>query len=262
MSSRFQPGSRALRCLIADDEAPARRRLRHLLGQLQGVDVTGEADNGLRTLEQVSALEPDLLLLDIQMPELDGLGVAGALTAIPNAPALVFVTAYDEHALAAFELAALDYLVKPVSLARLAAALARIQRLRSGAPPIGAASLAALEPLRRRAPRRLAVRSGARFIVFDPERVLALVSKDHYTTILLESDELLADEPLEQLGQRFDPQQFVRIHRSATVNLGALRELLHVGDRKYVAVLNDRAGTRLPISRERLGPLKTALGVM
>jgi two-component system, LytTR family, response regulator len=254
-------GAPLLRCLIADDEAPARLRLRHLLGQMQGVVVAGEADSGVRALEQVTALEPDLLLLDIQMPELDGLGVAGALGAVPNAPALIFVTAYDEHALAAFELAALDYLVKPVSLARLGASLARVQRLRVGAPPLGAASLAALEPLRREAPRRLAVRSGARFIVFDPARVLALVSKDHYTAILLESDELLADEPLEQLGQRFDPQQFVRIHRGAIVNLGALRELLHVGDRKYVAVLNDRDATRVPISRERLGALKAALGV-
>src|SRR4029453_9353445 len=103
-----------LRCFIADDELPARERLRRLLASVADATLVGEAGDGIDTLEKVGACSPDVLLLDIQMPELDGLAVASALAASPAGPAIIFVTAYDEHALAALEVAALDYLVKPV----------------------------------------------------------------------------------------------------------------------------------------------------
>jgi two-component system LytT family response regulator len=247
-----------IRCLLVDDEAPARQRLRRLLGRLADVEVVGEADGGAAALDRIAALEPDLVLLDIDMPELDGLDVAAALP--PGGPAIVFATAYDEHALRAFELAAVDYLVKPVSRERLAAALDKVRARR--APEVGpdlAGLLARLAP--ERAVRRMAVRCGARYLVFDPARVSAIVARDHYSAILVDGRELLADDPLDALGARLDPRQFLRVHRGAILNLAFLRELVHEGDRRYVAVLADPGATRLPISRERLPAVKAALGL-
>lgn len=107
----------------------------------------------------------------------------------------------------------------------------------------------------------MAVRCGAKLVVFDPSRAHALVARDHYSAILTDGGELLADDPLERLAQRFDPNLFLRIHRSAFINLALLRELVHEGDRRYVAVLSDAAATRIPVSRERLPALKAALGL-
>jgi DNA-binding LytR/AlgR family response regulator len=242
-----------LSCLIVDDEAPARQRMRRLLEANQGVTVVGEAENGLVALEEIARLRPQVVFLDIDMPELDGLGVAAALAA--PAPKIVFVTAYDEHALKAFELAAVDYLVKPVQKERLVTTL---DKLRAGAkgPELGAI----VGALGRR-PRRMAVRCGAKFVVFDPEQVCAIVSKDDYSAILVDDKELLADDSLDELARRLDSPQLLRVHRGAIVNLGFLRELVNEGDRRYVAVLADAAGTRVQVSRERLPALKAALGL-
>lgn len=248
-----------LRCFIAEDEAPARQRLKRLLSGVEGVSVVGEAADGVSALEQVSAVKPDLLLLDIQMPELDGLGVASALGS--NGPAIIFVTAYDEHALKAFELSAVDYLVKPVSRERLAAALSKARRMRGASQGVAPALEALTQRLEASRPRRMAVRCGAKYVVFDPAAVYGILSKDHYSAILLEGKELLADEPLAQLAKRFDTSQFVRVHRSAIINLACLRELVHEGDRRYAAVLTDSRATRITVSRERLPLLKAALGL-
>jgi two-component system LytT family response regulator len=248
-----------LRCFIADDEAPARQRLRRLLSELDDVSIVGEAADGVQTLEQVTAVTPDVIFLDIDMPELDGLGVAAALPA--GGPAVVFVTAYDRYALRAFELAAIDYLVKPVSRERLDAAVARARsRGRSGLDVAALSSqLAQLGGTRPFS--RMAVRCRTKFIVFDPARVHAILARDHYAVLLCGDTELLSDDPLEVLARRFDPQQFLRVHRSAVINITSLHELVHEGDRRYVAVLSDRGATRVPVSRERLGPLKAALGI-
>jgi DNA-binding LytR/AlgR family response regulator len=248
-----------LRCFIADDEAAARQRVRRLLGQLPGVCVVGEAGDGVSTLEQTIRCPPDVLLLDIAMPELDGLAVASALAAAPEpSPAVIFVTAYDVHALRAFELSALDYLVKPVHGERLAAAIGKVGRAARRADAEG---IAALLARLRGTSRRMAARSGAKFIVFDPARVHAIVARDHYSVVLVDDRELLLDDALDQLQQRFDPDQFLRVHRSAIINLALLRELVHEGDRRYVAVLADPAATRVPVSRERLPALRAALGL-
>ena len=112
-----------------------------------------------------------------------------------------------------------------------------------------------------RSDAELAERTVLRFIVFDPARVHGIVARDHYSLILLDQQELLVDDSLDQLARRFDAAQFLRVHRSAIINLAQLRELVHEGDRRYVAVLADRAGTRVPVSRERLSALRAALEI-
>ncbi len=244
-----------MRVLIADDEAPARARMRRLLDEIGGVEVVGEAADGLEALDLAAALQPDAALLDIEMPELDGLGVARALG--PQGPAVVFVTAYDGHAVAAFEAAAVDYVLKPVVRARLAAALERVRHRRG---PDLEAVLARLAP--RRGPARLAVRCGARFAVYDPDRIAAILAEDHYATLRCDDGrELLSEEPLDALQARLDPGAFLRVHRAAIVNLAFLRELQRLGDRRYEAVLSDAQETRVPVSRERLPELKRRLGL-
>jgi two-component system, LytTR family, response regulator len=247
-----------IRVLIVDDEAPARARLIRMLAAFPDLQVVGEASNGLEALQAAQEVKPDLAFMDIEMPELNGLETVE--TWAGKGPAVVFVTAYGEHALKAFELSALDYLVKPVVPERLAEAVERIRKRKS---PLSQENLQSLlEKMETgRVKRRMAVKCGAKYKVFDPTQVSAIVARDHYAVLLVEGQELLADDRLEALAQRLDPSKFLRIHRSAIINLDFLKELEHEGDRKYLAVLADPMKTRLPISRERLEDLKKVLGL-
>jgi two-component system LytT family response regulator len=244
-----------LRVLLVDDEAPARDRLRRLLKDHPFVECVGEAVHGLDALEKIAELSPDLVFLDIQMPEMDGLAVAAAIG--EGGPAIVFATAFDQHAIRAFELAAVDYLLKPITKDRLKSALERARSSRASAAAVARAVLAQLKPKS----RKMAVRTGARYVVFDSERIAAIVAQDHYATILVEGRELLSDDSLDALMDRLDEELFVRVHRSAIVNTSFVQELKQEGDRKYVAILSDAARTEVPISREKLDVLKARLGI-
>jgi two-component system, LytTR family, response regulator len=247
-----------IKALIVDDEAPARSRLARMLTAFPDLKVVGEASNGLEALQTAQNLQPDLAFLDIEMPELNGLEVAEAWGG--EGPAVVFVTAYSEHALKAFELSALDYLVKPVSPERLVETIERVRRRKEPRPAAHLQKL--IERLEEgRTRRRMAVKCGAKYRVFEPSQVSAIVAREHYAALLVDGQELLADDSLDQLAQRLDPARFLRIHRSAIINLDYLRELEHEGDRKYTAVLSDPAKTRLPVSRERLEDLRKVLGL-
>jgi DNA-binding LytR/AlgR family response regulator len=247
-----------IRVLIVDDEAPARSRLGRMLTSFSDLAVVGEASNGIEALQLVETSKPDLIFLDIEMPELSGLEVAETL--VGHGPIIVFVTAYSEHALKAFELSAMDYLVKPVSPERLSET---IERIRKGK---GAASLGQFQELMTRmeegrAKKRMAVKCGTKYKVFDLASISAVVAKDHYAVLLVNGQELTADDSVDALAKRLDSQRFLRIHRSAIINLDYLKELEHEGDRKYAAVLDDSAKTRLPVSRERLDDLKKVLNL-
>jgi two-component system, LytTR family, response regulator len=244
-----------LKVLIADDEASARSRLKRLLADAGDVGVIGEAEDGLKALEAAAKLRPDALFLDIEMPGLNGLGVAEALGG--KGPAVVFVTAFRQHALKAFELAAADYLVKPVKPERLAESLERLRKGKAKPPDLDRLSAG----LGEKGPRRMAVKSGNRYLVFDPSRVAAVLARDHYAALLVDGKELLADDGLEALAQRLDAERFVRVHRGAAVNLDFLKSLESEGEHKYTAVLSDAASTRLPVSRERVAELKKRLGL-
>ncbi len=246
-----------IRALIADDEAPARARLARMLATLSGIKVVGEASNGLETLQVAQELKPDLVFLDIEMPELNGLEVAEAWAG--NGPMVVFVTAYSVHALKAFELSAMDYLVKPVSPERLQETLERVRKRKNPSASGLQSLIGKMEE--GRAKKRMAIKCGAKYLVFDPSQVSAIVAKDHYAALLVDGKEVLADDRLDSLAKRLDPAKFFRIHRSAVINLDYLRELEHEGDRKYAAVLSDPLKTRLPVSRERLEDLRKALNL-
>lgn len=247
-----------MRVMIVDDEAPARSRLARKLSAHHDVTLIGEASNGVEALEKIETLQPDIVFLDIEMPELDGLGVAQSLNG--KGPMIVFVTAYDEFALKAFESCAVDYLVKPVSETRLTGTLERLRRLGAGLRP-DISKLLDLLP-KQLTPKRTAIRCGAKYIVIDPSRITAVVARDHYAAILIDGRELLVEDSLDKLADRFQGVGLLRAHRSALINLAHLLELQHEGDRKYLALLNDPAKTKVPISRERLPDVKRALGLV
>ena len=248
-----------MRALIVDDEAPARNRLSRLLEKYHDIEVVGEASDGLMALDEIYRLKPNVVFLDIEMPELDGISVADAIK--KDGPAVIFVTAYNEHALKAFEVSAIDYLVKPIVESRLEVAIEKVRGRKDKQQDNNYLQL--IETLtNQQTTRRCAIRCGAKFIVLDPTKISAIIARDHYAAIIADGRELLADDSLDVLITRLNPQQFIRIHRSAVINIEFLKELEREGDRKYLAVLSDTCQTRVPVSRERLNELKTRLGII
>jgi two-component system, LytTR family, response regulator len=241
-----------MRVLVVDDEAPSRRRLIRMLEQLGDVEVVGEAVDGAQAIERVRATAPDLVLLDIDMPGLDGVAAAERLAGT----AIVFTTAHAEHAVRAFELRAVDYLLKPISLARLEEAIARV-RERGPAPPEAlAAALARL--LGSREPPRVSARKGAVAHVFDARAIGRFFSADKYTAFVHEGEEYLLDESLSALESRLAAHGFVRVHRRELVSLDHVRALHGEGAGSHVQLAD---GTKVPVSRRNLPELRRRLGL-
>lgn len=251
-----------MRVVIADDEPLARERIESLLAGRAGVEVVGTAGDGRSAVEAVRTHRPDLLFLDVQMPELDGFGVLRELGA-EAPPAVVFCTAYDQFALRAFEVHALDYLLKPFDEERFTAALgrARAQLAQRGAGEDLNARLAALLAAARPAAAeakadRLAVKTDGRVLLVKFADIDWVEAADNYVNLHVGRDSHLMRETMNSLEQRLDPERFVRISRSTIVNLDRIRELQPMFHGDYSVILRD--GTKLALSRnyrERLAHL-------
>jgi DNA-binding LytR/AlgR family response regulator len=236
--------------LIVDDEALARQRLRRLLGQQPGVEVVGEAEDAEETLLRVAERNPDLLFLDVRLPGLDGLSLAARHADLPP---VIFVTAHDEYAVRAFEVNAVDYLLKPVRAERLAQALARARGRTEG-------HQAAFQALTARAPaipRVVALGRGV-LRLFDARAVARFWSSDKYTVFLADGVEQLTQEPLVELETRLATHGFLRVHRAELINVAQVRAL-HVVEGIHEVELLD--GQRARVSRRLLGHLRSALGL-
>jgi len=237
-----------MRILIVDDEPPARLRLHSLLQQLPGVEIVGEAGDGGTALKQVEALNPDVVLLDIRMPGMDGLECARHLAALSTPPAVIFVTAYDRFAIEAFEAQAMDYLVKPMRKERLEAALARAKRP-------NAAQRAALEATSVAVPggrrRQLCVRVRDSLRLVDVERIYYFRADQKYVTVRHDTGEVLIEDSLKALEEEFQ-DEFVRIHRNALVAVRAI-DALEKNDHGHFHVRLRGLDEKLEVSR-RLVP--------
>ena len=210
-----------LRTLIVDDEPLAIERLQILAGQQDGVSLVGTASDGASALRMVDALAPDLVLCDIAMPDLNGLAVAAAIDKLDNPPAVVFVTAFDQYAVAAFDVAAVDYLLKPVSPDRLARALARVREW-------GAAD---------RAPKQKSkwisefwVQNRGEMLRIDAAQVDLIEAERDYMRLHVGGRSWLIHQTIKSLEARMDPDQFMRIHRSKMIRRGGIVGLNHHGD--------------------------------
>jgi two-component system LytT family response regulator len=244
--------------LVVDDEPLARGRLLRMLAALEGVEPAGEAASGREALDKIAELAPDCVLLDVRMPGLDGLEVARA-SDVP----VIFVTAHDAYAVEAFELCAVDYLLKPVRRERLARALARV-RERRGAR----ADSARLDALFQRllagagepgeSPARLRARRGDALHLFDPREIARFTAAGGYSSFRSGGHEFLLDESLSQLEERLAPLGFLRVHRAELVRLDAVRAL-H-GEHGSLE-LELAGGERVPVSRRLAGELRRRLGL-
>jgi len=241
-----------MRVLIVDDEAPARARLRQLLAAYADVEIAGEAETGIEAMEQASRAGIDLLLLDIQMPGCSGIDVAACLP--DPRPHIVFCTAFDQHAVDAFELHAVDYLLKPISRARLAQALDRVRYLSSGSAQRAPESRSAPAAIR---PKRFLVKNGQSYVVAPESRVLFFESEGGLTRMVSETGQYWMDPTLNELEERLDPARYFRVSRAALVSLNAVAEVYPITGGSGEVVLKN--GRRLEVSRRRFQDFLKAL---
>jgi two-component system LytT family response regulator len=247
---------RETRVLIVDDEAPARSILREMLSEREGVSIVAECSNGFEAVKAAADLEPDVVFLDIEMPKLDGFEVREL---IDPQIAVVFVTAYDSYALRAFEVHAVDYVLKPFRAERLGAALERARERRAvppATPDPGSLAAAARPPGTHLS--RIVVRDGARVHIVPVDRLDLVEAQDDYVSLKTEGRKLLKPGTIAGLAGALDPTRFVRVHRSYILNIDRLERLELYAKGSYVAILSD--GSRIPVSREGHARLKALLG--
>ncbi len=235
-----------IKVLIADDEQPARNRLKSLLADIPDVHIVGEAANGSEALSLAEELLPDVLLLDIRMPVMDGIEAAGHTQKLQNRPAIIFTTAYDTHAMQAFELNAVDYLLKPIRLERLRAALTKARVLRP-AQQEGLRSLVAQRT-------HFSIHERGRILLVPLTSVIYLRAELKYLTLRTAEREYLLEDSLSHIEQEF-PDLFLRIHRSCLVMrdaiLGFERRQEEDGETHWVVMLKNLTES-LPVSRRQL----------
>lgn len=236
-----------LTVLIADDEPPARERLKRLLAELGDITVAGEAASGREALEQAARCSPDVVLLDVRMPGMDGIETARHLSILEEPPAVIFTTAYDQYAVNAFETRAVGYLLKPVHRDKLAAALAHADRLTR--PQLQRLAAAAGEPRR----THIAVRRREEVRLIPTTQVLYFQAEQKYTTVRHSQGEDLIEESLRTLEEELG-NGFVRIHRNALVNVQYLERVERNPDGRYSVSLRGCAAA-LPVSRRLAGEL-------
>jgi two-component system LytT family response regulator len=244
-----------LRVIIVDDEEPARRLLREYLEDSPDVSVVAECGNGFEAVKAASDHNPDLVLLDIQMPKLDGFEVAELLDR--NLP-IVFVTAHDEHALRAFEIHAVDYLLKPVSAERLAEALQQVrERIGRGeeAPSLEDVTAAARPGGQRL--ERILVRDGSEVRVIPADSVDYIEARDDTVAIHAAGKTHLKAQRLATLEEGLDPKRFIRVHRSFILNVDRLRSIELYAKDSRIAILAD--GAKVPVSRSGYTRLRELL---
>lgn len=244
-----------IRVLVADDESPARDKLQRWLGELSDVDVVSRAEDGLQAAAAIEQLRPDVAFLDIQMPGLNGLEVAAQLEQ-ETAPLLVFVTAYDEHAVKAFDLNAIDYLLKPYDKERLLKAVTRV-RDRLGDKHARAPAVATARA-QTGSSERLLVPEGERLQLIDSSAIDWLEADDNYVHVHTASRKYLLRRTLQDLMSQLGEQRFARIHKSAAVNIAAVSSLTPLFKGDYEVSL--RNGVMLRLSRRYKDALFARMG--
>ena len=243
-----------IRAVIVEDEELARQILREMLTPHPEIEIAGECANGFEAVKMVPELKPDLLFLDIQMPKLDGFEV---LDLIGTDMAVIFVTAYDQHALRAFEVHAVDYLLKPFAAERFEAALDRAkQRLgKENSPNLNEVAASARQP--GHYAERIVVKDGTRVQIIPISKLDYAEAQDDYVSLASQGKKHLKQQTISSLEASLDPKTFLRIHRSCLVNLERVTKVEPYGKDSHVAILSD--GARLPVSRAGYARLKAIL---
>jgi two-component system LytT family response regulator/two-component system response regulator LytT len=254
-----------LRAVLVDDEQLARDELGYLLGQLGGVDIVGQAGNGVEALTTIDRLQPDVVFLDVQMPGLTGFEVARRMVDSHAPTHIIFVTAYDQHAIEAFEVNAVDYLLKPVDQARLEVAVDRARRrigadrpVETRAPDLEKIIQLVAERQSRR--ERLAIKVGERFLLVQAEEIIYASLADEGITVVTGHYTGTSNyRTLDELQERLDASVFWRVHRSHLVNINKIKEIVPWFSRNYILRMKDEKATEIPVSRTQTRRLRDYL---
>jgi DNA-binding LytR/AlgR family response regulator len=233
-----------MKALIVDDEPIARQILRELLEGFPGVEVAGEASTGVEALDAMQDLAPDIILLDLQMPDLDGFGVARGLRG-GVAPVIIFVTAYEQHALEAFNQGAVDYLLKPVRLERLATAIEKARAQLKGR--VAAPASASL-------PRKIVGRMGQDQYLLDPAEVVAFVADGELVFIVTAAHRYFANQSLRAIEEKLPGSDFRRVHRRAIVNTAHIRRISPLSSKRWLLRMSN--GSEVVVSKRMAGAIR------
>jgi two-component system, LytTR family, response regulator len=261
-----------LRAVLVDDEQLARDELGYLLGQVGGVEVVGQAGNGVEALSTIDRLQPDLVFLDVQMPGLTGFEVARRMLDKHASSHIIFVTAFDQHAIEAFEVNAVDYLLKPVDPGRLEMAVDRARRRITTDRPADRVTATSgydneqLEKIiqlvteRQSRRERLAIKVGERFLLVQSEEVIYASLVDESITVVTNQHAGTSNyRTLDELQARLDPSLFWRVHRSHLVNINKIKEIVPWFSRNYILRMKDAKATEIPVSRTQTRRLREYL---
>ena len=251
-----------LTAVVADDEQLARDELCFQLAQLQGVEVVGQAGNGMEALEEIARHAPDVAFLDVQMPGLTGFEVARKLLELGEGPSVIFVTAFDQRAIEAFEVNAVDYVLKPVDTARLETAVARARKRKGDTAPLAGQLDRLVRLMSGQKDRRdqVAVRVNDRFVLVQADDIIhASMVEDSITIVTNQVSGTSNDRTLEELHARLDPEVFWRVHRSHLVNINKVKEIVPWFSRNYILRMKDAKATEIPVSRSQTRRLRDYL---
>ena len=233
-----------MKALIVDDEPIARKILREALDAFPAVTVSGEAGTGVEAVTMIEATSPEVVFLDLQMPDLDGFGVARALKG-QRLPLIIFVTAYEKHALEAFEWGAVDYLLKPVRQERLVAALDKARAHLAGLKPL---------PARDTAPRRIVGKIGSDQYLLDPADVVAFMADGEIVHILTGTQKYLANQPLKSVEEKLPSPPFRRIHRKTIINTDHIRKISPLSSKRWMLKMSN--GMDVVVSKRLAGVIR------
>jgi len=249
-----------MRALLVDDEKSARRRLTRLLGAFSDVEIVGQAQDGLEALSLVESTKPDVLFLDVRMPELDGFGVIRAIPVTFKMPLVIFATGYDEHALQAFETNAIAYLLKPIEVERLTLALDRARRLLKSTEE-RAQDEERVHALAESSKRlhRIVCRKGAQLLLLNPSEVLWFFVEDGIVRAQIGSESFWVNYQLNQLEAGLDPDLFFRSRREILVNLLKVKSIKPYDRSTFMLVMDDTQGTELLVSERQAKELRNRL---
>ena len=249
-----------LTAVVADDEQLARDELCFLLGRIEGVEVVSQAADGVQALDDISRLTPDVAFLDVQMPGLTGFEVARRLLENGTDLAVVFVTAFDHRAVEAFEVNAVDYVLKPVEPTRLEQAVQRVRRRQ--AQPFGDQLERLVRMMSGQKDRRsqIAVKSGERIVLVQADEIIyASLAEDSISIVTGQVSGTSNYRTLDELQARLDPEVFWRVHRSHLVNINKIKEIVPWVSRNYILTMKDAKGTEIPVSRSQTRRLREYL---
>jgi two-component system, LytTR family, response regulator LytT len=251
-----------LKAVVVDDEQLARDELAFLLEEIGGIEILAQAGNGMEALSAIGRLHPDVVFLDVQMPGLTGFEVARRLLGTEQSPQVVFVTAYDQHAIEAFEINAVDYLLKPVDRGRLKLTLDRVRQRLSVALPLNDQLERVVQLLveRQGRPGRLAIKVGERFLLVQAEEVVFASVVDESITVATARHSGTSNfRTLDELQSQLDPDVFWRVHRSHLVNINKIKEIVPWFSRNFILRMTDAKSTEIPVSRTQTRRLREYL---